>query len=227
MLRKDTKFNLFFPLSLAVIMGLLAFIGPKILEMKKDHKTEGQQIQENTKLNTQSNSTDISNSETKNTDQKIPDDEFKNWVVVSVKNLEIPIKDPISSEQNTKDFVNQLSDTQISELKNKITNSELPMNERIFSNYALTLYSGADANQILSDLINTKMPDFPNPQPHSEDEVKRGQEYALRYMEVDSLFMRAEDGDKSAKELLTQIAQNHQDSKIRNYAQRKLQEFHR
>ena len=224
MLRKDTKFNLILMLAVPAIVGILAFLGPQILETKKEPKDkQNQQIQ----INSKSVSADTSKSESKKTDRKIPDDEFKNWVMVSVKNLEIPIKDPISSEQNTKNFVNQLSDNQISELKNKITNSELPMNERIFSNYALTLYSGADANQNLSDLINKKMPDFPNPQPHSEDEVKRGQEYALRYMEVDSLFMRAEDGDNSAKESLTQIAQDHQDLKIRNYAQRKLQEFHR
>ncbi len=226
MLRKDTKFKLILMLVIPAIMGLLAFLGPKILEFKKEHKSDGQQIQENKKLNTQLNSADTSNSEIKNTDQNISDEQFQTWIQTQVKNLEIPIKDPISSEQNTKNFVNHLSEKQIKELKNKMTNSELPMNERIFSNYALTLYAGANANQILNDLINSKMPDFKNVQAHSEDEVKRGQEYALKYMQIDSLFMRAEDGDNSAKELLAQIAQNHSDLKIQNYAQRKLQEIH-
>jgi hypothetical protein len=219
MLRKDTKFNLILILLVPAIMGLLAFFWPKFTEIKKDRELK--QIQSNSKLV----SADASKTESKNADKKIPDEEFKNWVRLSVKNLEIPIKDPILSEQNTKDFVNQLSDNQILELTNKVISSELAMNERIFSNYALTLYAGADANQILNDLINTKMPDFQNPQPHSEDEVKRGQEYSLKYMDIDALFMRAEDGDSSAKELLAQISQNHPDSKIRNYAQRKLQEF--
>ena len=99
------------------------------------------------------------------------------------------------------------------------------MNERIFSNYAVMQFEGDAKNEFLKDLINSPVPQFPDPKPHSEDEVRRGQEYALRYMEIDELFRRTEDGNIQAREILLQIAQNHSDLKIQNYAKRKLAEI--
>ena len=157
--------------------------------------------------------------------KKISDEDFKKWHVSEVNNLEVPIKDTISSEKNIKDFVNQLSKNQIEILVQSVLNSESPINDRVFSNYALTLFDGQSSNAILNSLIQSKMPEFKSVQVHSEDEVKRGQEYALRYMQIDSLCMRASDGDRSAKDFLIQIAQQATDFKIQNYAQRKLKEI--
>ena len=107
----------------------------------------------------------------------------------------------------------------------KVLDNELAMNERIFANYSLTLYSGENANQNLYELINSKMPEYKNVQVHSEDEEKRAQDYALRYTQIDALAMNAENGDSVAKTLLTQIANNGTDGKIQNYAKRKLKEI--
>lgn len=153
------------------------------------------------------------------------DTEFSNWVRDEAKNLEKPTNDPLEFESKTKQFVNQLTSQQLTRLKQTILNLELPMNERIFSNYALMQFEGDSKNEVLKDLLRTPVPDFQDPKPHTEDEVRRGQEYALRYMEIDELSRRAEDGDPQAREILIQIAQNHSDSKIQTYAKRKLAEI--
>lgn len=158
-------------------------------------------------------------------ENKISDTEFTTWVQTEVENIERPVTDPISAEEKTKNFVNQLSSEQIKILMQKVLNTELPMNERIFTNYALTLFSGENANQNLYDLINSKMPEYKNVQVHSEDEVKRAQDYALRYSQIDALATNAENGSNIALSLLTQIANNGTEDKIQNYAKRKLKEI--
>lgn len=153
------------------------------------------------------------------------DEEFTSWVKTQAKNLEVPSNDPMVFERKTKEFVNQLNPSQMEQLKNKILNLELPINERIFSNYAMIQFEGDAKNEFLKDLLNAPVPEFPDPKPHTSDEVRRAQEYALRYMEIDELFRRAEDGDVQAAEILNQTAQNHSDVKILNYAKRKLKEI--
>lgn len=170
-------------------------------------------------------SLDQTSSETTNEALQKTDEEFVSWVQTQTQNLEVPTNDPIEFERKTKQFVNQLNSSQLVQLKDKILNLELPMNERIFSNYAVMQFEGDAKNEFLKDLINSPVPQFPDPKPHSEDEVRRGQEYALRYMEIDELFRRTEDGNIQAREILLQIAQNHSDLKIQNYAKRKLAEI--
>lgn len=170
-------------------------------------------------------SLDQTSSETTTEALQKTDEEFVSWVQTQTQNLEVPTNDPIEFERKTKQFVNQLNSSQLVQLKDKILNLELPMNERIFSNYAVMQFEGDAKNEFLKDLINSPVPQFPDPKPHSEDEVRRGQEYALRYMEIDELFRRTEDGNIQAREILLQIAQNHSDLKIQNYAKRKLAEI--
>ncbi len=172
-----------------------------------------------------SNSVSSDSSLTESKENKITDEQLNLWLQKEVKNIELPVTDPISAEQKTKNLVNQLSQPQIKILMQKVLDNELAMNERIFANYSLTLYSGENANQNLYELINSKMPDYKNVQVHSEDEVKRAQDYALRYTQIDALAMNAENGDHVALTLLTQIVNNGTDGKIQNYAKRKLKEI--
>ncbi len=153
------------------------------------------------------------------------DSEFSNWVRDEAKNLEKPTNDPLEFERKTKQFVNQLTPQQLTRLKQTILNLEFPMNERIFSNYALMQFEGDSKNEVLKDLLFSPVPDFQDPKPHTEDEVRRGQEYSLRYMEIDELSRRAEDGDLQAREILIETSQTNSDLKIQNYAKRKLKEI--
>lgn len=185
-----------------------------------DSKNNAQLEKSAANISSDQTALDNANQQTKKTDE-----EFTSWVQKQTQMLEVPTNDPIEFERKTKEFVNQLSLAQLDSLKNKILNLELPMNERIFSNYALMQFEGTPKNEFLKDLINASVTQFPDPKPHSSDEVRRGQEYALRYMEIDELFRRAEDGDPEARDILTQIAQNHSDLKIQSYAKRKLTEI--
>lgn len=171
------------------------------------------------------NSSDQTSTETANQATQKTNEEFTQWLQTQTQNLEVPTNDPIEFERKTKEFVNQLNQVQLGQLKDKILNLELPMNERIFSNYAMMQFEGDSKNEFLNELINSPVPQFPDPKPHTSDEVRRGQEYALRYMEIDELSRRSEDGDENAREILSQIALNHPDLKIQNYAKRKLSEI--
>ncbi len=163
--------------------------------------------------------------ETTKAPMKISDEQFSAWISTEVKNIEIPNNDQVSVERKTKEFVNQLSEAQIEQLKQKILNSELPINERIFANYALTLFDGEGSNENLYNTITHPVPKFNNVQVHSADEIKRGQEYSLKITLIDELAKRTEAGDSRSLQYLTQIAQINSDLKIQNYAKRKLQEI--
>lgn len=203
----------------------MSFFGP---ELSKISDEKFMRLQMEDQLKKEAHQSESAVQSQKNADkriQKISDENFKNWIGTEVKNIEIPVKNPIIVEENTKNFVNQLSIDQLTELKNKILNSKLPINERIFSNYALMMFDGENSNQSIYELIQQPIPDFKNVQAHSEDEVKRAQEYALKYMQIDELAKRSQGGDRLAFELLNQIAQNSLDAKIKNYAQRKFKEI--
>ncbi len=215
-----------FTIGLFLIMGVIVLFGTEISKIRNEkmiHLYSKDQTADQIKNQTQqSQSTNPSQKMDNDSNPKISDENFKNWIQTEVKNLETPVKNPIESERNTKIFVNQLSTDQITQLKNKIINSDLPMNERIFSNYAVTLFEGENSNQIIFELLNHSVPEFKNVQVHSTDEVKRGQEYALKYMQIDELAKRSENGDRGAYGLLAQISQNSLDAKIKNYAQQKI-----
>ena len=210
-------------LSVFIILRMTSVDG--IVARVEDRAQKVFSITSQTENKTNLNSSDQTASEMANESSRKTDEEFTSWVQTQTQNLEVPTNDPIEFERKTKEFVNQLNSSQLSELKNKILNLELPMNERIFSNYAMMQFEGDSKNEFLNELINSPVPQFPDPKPHTSDEVRRGQEYALRYMEIDELFRRSEDGDENAREILTQIAQNHPDLKIQNYAKRKLVEI--
>lgn len=170
----------------------------------------------------------LQNKNTATVVQNISDDSFKSWILSEVKNIEVPVDDLKTVEERTKDFVSRLSEKQLSVLADKVLNFELPINERIFANYALTIFTGTGANQILYSLAIARLPDFGDTSAHTAGEVKRAQEYALRYMEIDRLSERAigpEPLNLEALQMLSQIAQNTNDLKIQNYAKRKLAEI--
>ena len=223
--KRSTMINVIVLPVIGLIMGLLAFVSPKVNEKYQSYKAQQKIPESKTQAVNLSTDNTTTEKQPESLEQKISDENFKNWILTEVKNLEVPVQNPIAVEENTKNFVNQLSGNQIQDLKIRITNSELPINERIFSNYALMKFSGPYSNQNMYDLASHPVPEFTDLQPHSEDELKRAQEYALKYSNIDELSQRAEAGDELALTLLTQLAHNTIDLKIKNYAQRKINEI--
>jgi hypothetical protein len=225
--KRSTMINVVIMPFLAIVGAVVAYCGPQIQNRYKTNRTEVsvEEPKSHSESVAESVDTTIADGAVAESQNKITDEQYNLWSQEQIQNLEIPVKNPISYEQNIKKTVNQLSKFQINNLKNKVVNSKLPMNERIFSNYALTLLESQDSNRTIYELLMTPVPDFQNVQPHTENEIKRAQEYALKYVEIDELAKRSESGDNQARMLLSQVAQNSIDLKIKNYAERKLKEI--
>lgn len=149
--------------------------------------------------------------------------ELKKWIEVEGKHLEASVGNPDLKKNEIVERVKTLTPEQKNELQKIALDTTLPINSRIFAGYANSL------SQVSADLYEmalSKMPTFENVQPHSADEVKRAQEYALRYMQLDELARLAVADDKSL-ELLRKIVIEAEDAQIRSYAERKLKEIQR
>ncbi len=113
---------------------------------------------------------------------------------------------------------------QLKELQIITLDSERSINSRILSGYLVSLATDSVAVQTLTEIAGTPLPPLGPPIPHSEDEVKRGQELAIRYSEVDELWERAK-ADANALKSLKQLAQAAPEPAVRKYAAGRLKEL--
>ena len=92
----------FFVIVAAVVIAFkyYQFIHIEKQNDKNQIATVNHQNQMALQVNSIANSVDLS----KNTIQKISDENFKNWIETEVKNLEIPVKNPIISVNNCRRF---------------------------------------------------------------------------------------------------------------------------
>lgn len=159
---------------------------------------------------------------------------LQNWLDENAQALEAQHQNPAKIEVDVRAQVQALTPEQKNQLVQTVLDRQAPMNKRIFSNYALMLddFTGAEAATAIErsrKIIQTPLPVFKNPAPHTLEETQRGQEYALRYMQIDQLFKLIKEGDAVAKAqsllVLKSIANSERDLKIKSYAQQKLKEI--
>lgn len=117
-----------------------------------------------------------------------------------------------------------LAPSQIKSLELRAVNSNLPINERIFSAYVLSLNPTEQSQDSLFNVAKAPIPDLGALLPHSEAELKNAQETAIRYMQIDELFQRAKT-DSNAYDKLKLLAQEAESAQVRSYAERKLKEL--
>ncbi|MBY0554835.1 hypothetical protein K2P97_09920 [bacterium] len=117
-----------------------------------------------------------------------------------------------------------LTAPQIKSLKERAVNSSLPINERIFSAYLISLNPTEQSLESLFEVAKTEIPNNGALLPHSEAELKNSQETAIRYMQIDELFQRAKT-DPNAYDKIKLLAQEAQSAQVRSYADRKLKEL--
>lgn len=98
---------------------------------------------------------------------------------------------------------------------------KFPANARVLSAYVLTLTELPQTIENMKDLASKALPDFGPILPHSEAELRRGQELALRYMQVDEIAERAKT-DSNARDNLILLSKNAESEEVRAYALRKL-----
>ena len=113
---------------------------------------------------------------------------------------------------------------QLEALSALILNVTLPINDRVFSNYVLSQNQTSDAVAKAGKIAGTGLPDFGPPNPHSESELKRSQELAIRYMQVDALADRAKT-DSNARDNLKLLAAGAESAEVRRYASRKIKDL--
>lgn len=114
---------------------------------------------------------------------------------------------------------------QLKELQIKAVDSERGINSRILSGYLVTLATDPAALQAQVEIAGSALPALGPPTPHSEDELKRSQELAIRYVQVDELYERAKT-DAEALKSLKQLAQTALEPAVRKYAAGRVKELH-
>lgn len=117
-----------------------------------------------------------------------------------------------------------LSSPQIKSFEERAVNSSLPINERIFSAYLISLNPTEQSGESLYNVAQSPIPELGALLPHSEAEIKHAQETAIRYMQVDELFQRAKT-DTNAYDKLKLLSQEAGSAQVRSYAERKLKEL--
>ncbi|MBC7458211.1 MAG: hypothetical protein H7235_08040, partial [Bdellovibrionaceae bacterium] len=100
------------------------------------------------------------------------------------------------------------------------------INKRIFSNYVLTNSFTSLTDQILNELINQSTDHFKQAkESHSVDEVKRSQEYALRFMQIDEIVQRLQHKGDDPLAFLIELSRKSNDSQIKSYAMQKIKDI--
>ena len=148
-------------------------------------------------------------------------EQLKTWVEQDSKTMN-------SVDHNTQEVdirlraqAKTLQPEQLSVLSQMATDIKLPANSRVFSAYVLTLTEQPQAIENMKDLASKALPDFGPVLPHSEAELRRTQELALRYMQVDEIAERAKT-DANAKNNLILLSTSAESEEVRAYALRKL-----
>lgn len=154
------------------------------------------------------------------------DEEFSNWMNQESKQLEVRIADEKQVQADVQTQAWRLTESQLKDLKSVVENSEEPINKRIFSNYVLTNSFTPVTDQILNELINQSTDAFKQPQEtHSADEVKRSQEYALRFMQIDEMVQRLQQKGDDPLAFLIDLSRKSNDSQIKSYAMQKIKDI--
>ena len=172
-------------------------------------------------------SADITSADTSKKEAVVPTirEDLKKWVQGQSEQLEKPVKDSEAFKKQIELQMASLNFFEIKYIQNIVLDASQPMNKRIFSNYALTLLPVEPQIKVSEELVMAPLSVTENIKPHSEEEIRRGQELALKYMHIDRLFDLAQKGDDLALESLKKLESALTDEALRSYAQRKLKEI--
>lgn len=151
------------------------------------------------------------------------DEEFSSWINTESKQLESRISDEKFVQAEVRAQAARLTESQLKDLKSIIENSQEPIHKRIFSNYVMINSFNPLSDQILSELIQQSTEEFKSPQEtHSAEEVKRSQEYALKFMQIDEMVQRLQNKDEDPLTFLIDLSKKSNDSQIKSYASQKI-----
>ena len=148
-------------------------------------------------------------------------DQLKAWVEQDSKSMNSANHNTESVAVRLKAQARTLLPEQLPVLSQMATDTNFPANSRVLSAYVLTLTELPQTIENMKDLASKALPDFGAILPHSEAELRRGQELALRYMQVDEIAERAKT-NADARNNLILLTKNAESEEVRAYALRKL-----
>ncbi len=149
---------------------------------------------------------------------------LNDWLRQEAVSMDMTNNDVAQVEIKLRASANTLKPEQLKELVSKALSFNTPANERILSAYLLTLNSSDASTGAQFDLAKEALPDLGPALPHSEAELRRTQELALRYMEVDQLAEKAKT-DSNARDNLKLLLTQAKSEEVRRYVARKIKEL--
>lgn len=150
---------------------------------------------------------------------------FQNWLRTESKNLEQPHVDTRQKDLELKKIVENFSEAEKKIVIETAQDTKRAANERILAAYLLVLDQSKESLGHLGTLAQKALPDFGPVTAHSEAEIRRGQELAVRYMAIDELGKRAASNNPEAFETLKNLVNSGESAEIRGYAQRVMKEI--
>lgn len=147
--------------------------------------------------------------------------QLKNWVEADSKSMNSVNHNTDEVAVRLKAQARTLLPEQLPILSEMASDINFPANSRMLSAYVLTLTDQPQAIENMKDLASKALPDFGPVLPHSEAELRRAQELALRYMQVDEIAERAKT-DANARDNLILLSKSAESEEVRAYALRKL-----
>jgi hypothetical protein len=155
---------------------------------------------------------------------EIQKEKIQKWISVESKNLNQPHVDTAQKDIELKRLIESYSESDKKVIFDVALDTNRTANERILSTYMLVLDQSQQSINNLGNLAQKVLHDFGPTVAHSESEIRRGQELAVRYMAIDELRKRAKN-DPLAVDALKKLAASAESAEIRNYAQRALSEI--
>jgi len=152
------------------------------------------------------------------------EEQLSSWLREESAAMDMTNNDTAQVEIKLKASANTLKPEQLKDLAAKALNINTPANQRILAAYILTLNTSEAAVGAQLDLAKEPLPDLGPALPHTEAELRRTQELALRYMEVDQLAERART-DANARDKLKLLLNEAGSEEVRSYVARKLKEL--
>lgn len=150
--------------------------------------------------------------------------ELKKWVEIEARAINMTNNNTAEKQIKMRAQAQTLNFQQLEILQNLATDTKLPINDRILSAYLISLNTSTQSEDSLFNVAKTEVPDFGPIAPHTEAELKHTQELAIRYMQIDELFHRAQT-DANALDKLRLLATEAQYAQVRSYAEKKLKEL--
>lgn len=151
----------------------------------------------------------------------LSDRQLRTWILQDSKNMDSVNHDTKQVAVRLRAQARTLAPEQLSVLSEVAFDFKMPANSRVLAGYILTLSELPQAVESMKDLASKALPDFGPVLPHSEAELRRTQELALRYMQVDEMAERAKT-DVNARDKLSLLSASAESEEVRAYALRKL-----